>query len=399
MVGRFFAASKNIFGVVNPYRTPKPMKIVYDYQVFNDQTYGGPSRYICEMAKWTDKLLPGSQVKIFGGLHRNLFLPELPDRLVVGKRIPALPRTVKLMRNINDQLMTAWLARQSGIDIFHTSDYASVNRCPPGAKSVVTVHDMIHEKFRESAPTRYLAEIYPQTKAQAIRQADRIICISEHSKQDLIELLDIEPSKIELIYLGHSINATQPIDPHLDLGQEPFILYVGMRAWYKNFERTIRAYAQHPKISKDFRLLFCGTKPFNAGEQRLIESCGLPSDRIIYRGADDNTLAGFYQYASAFLYPSLYEGHGNSPLEAMAYGCPVVCTNTSAVPEVVGDAAELVDPYDIESISVGLAHVLYNSARAAELVARGRERIKLFTWARCGAEHARFYQNLAAKFP
>ncbi len=378
------------------------MRIVYDYQVFNDQTYGGPSRYICEMAKWMAANLPASQVQIFGGLHRNRFLAELPDpagrvlpyRLVVGKRIPSLPRTVKLMRGVNDRLMAAWLARQAQIDIFHTSDYASMDRCPPGAKSVVTVHDMIHEKFRHSAPTNYLAEVYPAIKARAIRRADRIICISEHSKKDLIELLDIEPSKIELIYLGHSITATQPIDPRPDLGQEPFILFVGMRDWYKNFERTVQAYAQHPHLAKDFRLLFCGTKPFNPAEQRIIAQSGLQPDRILYRGADDNTLAGFYQHASAFLYPSLYEGHGNSPLEALAYNCPVVCTNTSAVPEVMGDAAELVDPYDPESIAAGLANVLYSQERSAELLQRGQARIKLFTWERCGAEHASFYQNL-----
>jgi glycosyltransferase involved in cell wall biosynthesis len=375
------------------------MKIVYDYQVFNDQTYGGPSRYICEMAKWMEANQPDSQTKIFGGLYRNRFLPELPEHIVVGKRIPAVPRTVKLMRNINDRLMAAWLKRESAtqpIDIFHATDYATTNRCPPGAKLIVTVHDMIHEKFRETAPTKYLSEIYPQVKANAIRQADRIICISENSKKDLVEMLQIDPLKIELIYIGHSIAATQPIDPSPDIGAEPYILFVGMRAWYKNFERAIRAYSQHPKISKDFRLLFCGTRPFTAAEQQLIDSCGLPADRILYRGADDNTLAGFYRHASAFLYPSLYEGHGNSPLEAMAYDCPVVCTNTSAMPEVMGDAAEMVDPYDCESIAQGLENVLYSAAHSAELVRRGRERIKLFTWEECAANHARFYQKALA---
>jgi glycosyltransferase involved in cell wall biosynthesis len=372
------------------------MRIVYDYQVFNDQTYGGPSRYICEMAKWMDANLPASQVQIFGGLHRNLFLSELPRRLVVGQRIPALPRTVKLMRRVNDRLMAAWLARQQGVNIFHTSDYAEVDRCPPGAKCVVTVHDMIHEKFRDSAPSRYLAEEYPAVKARAIRRADRIISISEHSKKDLIEILDIPPEKIDLIYLGHSITATQPIDPRPDLGQEPYILFVGMRAWYKNFQRTVQAYAQHPTLAKDFRLLFCGTKPFNVEEQSIIAQTGLPADRVLYRGADDNTLAGFYSYASAFLYASLYEGHGNSPLEAMAYDCPVVCTNTSAVPEVMGDAAEFVDPYDCESIGQGLANVLYSATRTAELVSRGRDRIKLFTWEAAAANHGLFYQKVLA---
>jgi glycosyltransferase involved in cell wall biosynthesis len=373
------------------------MKIVYDYQVFNDQAYGGPSRYICETARWLDAHQSGSQPKIFGGLHRNRLLAELPDRLVVGRRIPSLPRTVKLMRNINDRLMATWLKWESAIspiDIFHATDYATINRCPPGAKLVITVHDMIHEKFRQTAPTKYLAEIYPEVKANAIRQADRIICISKNSKQDLIELLQIDPNKIEVIYLGHSIAAMQPIDPRPDLGQEPYILFVGMRAWYKNFECTLRAYAQHPTISKDFRLLFCGTKSFTPAEQQLIDSCGLPADRILYRSADDNTLAGFYGHASAFIYPSLYEGHGSSPLEAMAYNCPVVCTNTSALPEVVGDAAELVDPNDSDSIANGLANVLYSSARAEELVELGRARIKLFTWEDCGANHARFYHTL-----
>lgn len=375
------------------------MRIVYDYQVFNDQTYGGPSRYICEMAKWMAAHLPASQVQIFGGLHRNRFLAELPPSLVVGQRIPAIARTVKMMRQVNDRLMAAWLAGQSRVDIFHTSDYATVDRCPPGAKSVVTVHDMIHEKFRQSAPTEYLAKVYPEIKARAIRRADRIICISQHSRQDLIELLDIEPSKIELIYLGHAITATQPIDPRPALGAEPYILFVGMRDWYKNFERTVQAYGQHPTLAKDFRLLFCGTKPFSPREQEIIAQQGLGSDRILYRSADDNTLAGFYQQASAFLYPSLYEGHGNSPLEAMAYDCPVVCTNTSAVPEVMGDAAELVDPYDPDSIAAGLANVLYSSDRSAELVRLGRERIQQFTWERCGAQHADFYQRLCAEGP
>lgn len=120
----------------------------------------------------------------------------------------------------------------------------------------------------------------------------------------------------------------------------------------------------------------------------------LPDNHFIHVPGDDKTLANLYTHASAFVYPSLYEGFGIPPLEAMSFNCPVVCSNTSSIPEVVADAGEYFNPYELESIADALERVLLSQVRTKELVVRGKERVNYFSWDTCAEQTQLVYKSL-----
>jgi glycosyltransferase involved in cell wall biosynthesis len=128
-----------------------------------------------------------------------------------------------------------------------------------------------------------------------------------------------------------------------------------------------------------------------------MQSLGIPEGRVTWMTGDDTTLATFYKRAAALAYPSLYEGFGFPPLEALSMGCPVICSNTSSMPEVSGDAAEYFDPYTVESITAALEKVLYSATRVEQLVQRGNERAKLFSWDEIAEQTKQVYLSLVDK--
>jgi glycosyltransferase involved in cell wall biosynthesis len=250
---------------------------------------------------------------------------------------------------------------------------------------------MIHEKFS------YLmrnADLTISAKAEAIKRADWIICISESTKQDLIEILNVNPEKISVIYLSYStINQTS--FQSTPVVTEPYILYTGLRGSYKNFDRLLKAYASNSQLRKTHKIVCFGDKSFSQQEIDTMVNLELDPHQVLHYFGSDSLLANFYTHADALVYPSLYEGFGIPPLEAMSFNCPVICSNTSSIPEVVGDAGEYFDPYDIDSISDALEKVIFSTSRSEELVSRGQKRVKLFSWHKCAKETMEVYNSLA----
>jgi glycosyltransferase involved in cell wall biosynthesis len=173
-----------------------------------------------------------------------------------------------------------------------------------------------------------------------------------------------------------------------------YILYVGARGGYKNFTNFLRAYSSSPSLRGTFGVVCFGGGEFCLSERKLLASLGLGEDKIVQLPGDDSVLAGLYSRAAVLVYPSLYEGFGIPPLEAMSFDCPVICSNTSSLPEVVGDAAELFDPSEPENIRIAIERVVMSAARTNALIALGRERIKNFSWDRCARETFTVYQRV-----
>jgi len=252
---------------------------------------------------------------------------------------------------------------------------------------------MIHERFSDSFSQTDRTSV---EKALAVARADHVICISEQTKRDLIEILGVEASKISVVYLGFNlISHDKPVT--ITVGQSrPFILYVGNREGHKNFERLLIAYATSIKLKNNFDLICFGGGAFSDKEKALMQQLGVSVDRVSQVSGNDALLAGYYRASSAFVYPSLYEGFGIPPLEAMSFDCPVVCSNLSSIPEVVGDAGEMFDPYDPDSIRVAIERVVDDVQLQEVLISRGRERIKLFSWERCAQETLDVYRKVLA---
>ena len=223
-----------------------------------------------------------------------------------------------------------------------------------------------------------------------------IICISEQTQQDLIELLGVNPTKTTVVHLGFSLISESMPSKKIYKPVRRFLLYVGTRGGYKNFEGLLRAFALSPMLKNDFDLICFGGGAFTIKEISLFEQLGISSSIVRQVSGDDSTLASYYKSASAFIYPSLYEGFGIPPLEAMSFNCPVICSNISSIPEVVGNAGLMFNPSNVESIKLAIEKVVSDSALQGSLIARGQERLKMFSWQQCAQETLAVYRKVLA---
>jgi glycosyltransferase involved in cell wall biosynthesis len=366
------------------------MKILYDHQIFTMQEYGGISRYFFELADNIAKAQE-AEIRIVSPLYVNSYLESASPRLqITGTKVPVIRRTGRIYRALNRALASP-LAGHYHPDLVHETYYSSLAMAPKGCKVVLTVFDMIHERFGDYFPPH---DSTSKDKAAAVKRADHVICISEHTRQDLMSILGVPPVKTSVIHLGFSLSKTVPQFGRGDT--RPFLLYVGARGGYKNFEGLLRAYAESIKLKNDFDLICFGGEAFTNKEISLFQQLGLAINAVRQVSGSDAVLAGYYQAASTFVYPSLYEGFGIPPLEAMSFNCPVVCSNVSSIPEVVGNAGLMFDPNDTQSIGLAIEQVVGNSALRKVLIARGQERIKQFSWERCAQETLDVYRKVLA---
>jgi len=257
---------------------------------------------------------------------------------------------------------------------------------------VLTVYDMTHERLKDyfSANDNTISR-----KKAAVARASHVICISENTRRDLIELFGVAPEKTSVVYLGYEVlNGGVDSDIAGLAEQQPYLLYVGDRSSYKNCQSLLRAYASSSWLRKNFRVICFGGGAFRADELELMQELGIKPEQITQTGGGDEALAAYYKHAAVFVYPSLYEGFGIPPLEAMALGCPVVCSNTSSIPEVVGDAGEYFEALGIESLRTALEKVLQSNETRNELVQKGYSQCKEYSWDRCASETLAIYRGL-----
>lgn len=353
------------------------MRIVYDYQIFSRQARGGITRYFAEIAARIAKL-PDSQVEVWAGAH---FSEGLDSSLysIIGRFVPKI-RGVRVPRRALNRQFTKHHAQSTPPDVFHETYYDACYYAPTSSKRIVTVHDMILEKYLSDDP-KLQEDI--RAKALAVRAADHVICVSKNTRIDLLNTLPIDPSRVSVVPLGCSFS---PGAPGADLARatsRPYILYVGTRDTYKNFATLLAAYNMSPRIMRDFDVVAFGSVPITSGEKDQIAALAIPLERVVHRKGNDASLASAYAGASAFVCPSRYEGFGLPPLEAMACNCPVICSNTSSLPEVVGDAGLYFNPDDPDELAHALETVLYDRNIADALRAAGLMRVPHFTWDQC----------------
>ena len=253
----------------------------------------------------------------------------------------------------------------------------------------MTMHDLIHEKYPHFFED---ASQITNAKKLAIRRSAHVICVSESTRRDLINFFDVAPERTSVIHLGFSL--TPPARASLEenrISEKPFFLFVGNRGTYKNFARLVQAFASSSALRGDFDLVAFGGSGFSHDEGELLSRLGV-ANSVKHVTGNDARLAACYRAATAFVFPSLYEGFGIPPLEAMSFGCPVACSASSSIPEVVCQAAAFFDPESVESIRASLESLVDSSALRAELVLKGRERLKLFSWDRCAERTASVYK-------
>jgi glycosyltransferase involved in cell wall biosynthesis len=366
------------------------MRIAYDYQTFVLQSYGGISRYFTCLAQGLLEL--EQQVKIFAPLHRNSYVAALPVGIVEGHGVAKFPPKSTRILSVYNRLLAGQRIARWQPKIVHETYYSRFGSARNDCQTVITVYDMIHELFSEEFSsldnTRTLKKI-------AIERADHVICISENTKRDLMRFHGTPENKITVIPLGFdefkdekNLSSTVPVN------KKPFLLYVGSRVGYKNFSSFLEAIASSKRLLRDFDVVAFGGGKFLKAELTSIQSLGFIGDQVQQVNGNDAVLGQYYCAARAFIYPSLYEGFGIPPLEAMAHRCPVISSNTSSIPEVVGTAAEFFNPSSIEDMCRAIESVVYSDSRIDDLRKTGSSRLATFSWSKCSQATLKVYQSL-----
>lgn len=364
------------------------MRIAYDHQIFCVQKHGGISRYFAEVIQNLARV-DGVAPTVIAPFHINEYLrrPGVRER-VRGTLLPfEFKGRDRVMRALNSALLPLYW-QGPRFDIVHET-FFSPRAWGRGRVRVLTIYDMIHELFSAEFPDA--AQVH-EAKRAAVSRADHVICISETTRQDAIRLLGITPARTSVIYLGCSLDGTS-VSTATGPAPAPCLLYVGVRAGYKNFGVLLEAYAASAGLRERFDLVAFGGPAFSAEELRRIHDLGI-TGRVRREAGNDALLKAYYRAAVAFVYPSRYEGFGIPPLEAMASGCPVACSNAGSISEVVGPAGAYFDPDDREGLRLILERLADDPAYAAQLRARGLEQIKKYSWAECASQTLQTYASL-----
>ena len=305
---------------------------------------------------------------------------------VLGRNFRMVPETAPTY-SIAEQIKIPLALAREGVRLVHEPHYV----LPPAirCRSVVTIHDCIHLMFPQYLPSR-LAHVYAKGSMwSATRKADRILTVSEASKRDILRLFNVRPEKVVVVYNAIDERFLAPANAErMDLVRQryqlddPFVLYVGNIKPHKNIERLIDAFGRARHQGPDnLKLVIIGDEISKYPALRQSVHKHKLDKHVRFLGFQpQETLAAFYRLARAFVFPSLYEGFGLPALEAMACGAPVVTSNVSSLPEVAGGAALLVDPYDSEAIANGIVRAVTDDAMRADLIARGYERARSFSW-------------------
>ena len=306
--------------------------------------------------------------------------------------------------SMREQVAIPMDLRREGADLFHAPHYVLPPLTP--CRSVVTIHDCIHLRFPQYLPSR-LGYAYARGSLWiAAHRSGHICTVSEASKRDILDYFRVPESKISVIY--NAIDERfheEPSDDEVTRVREryqlndPFILYAGNIKPHKNLERLIEAFHHMRRGELEHvKLLIIGDEISKyATLRRAVHRYKLHKHVRFFGFVPDATLAILYRLAGVFVFPSLYEGFGLPPLEAMASGTPVITSNVSSLPEVVGDAAVLIDPYQPEEIADAMQRVLLDEGLRNDLRARGLARVRDFSWQRSATRVREIYDEVLAR--
>jgi glycosyltransferase involved in cell wall biosynthesis len=367
------------------------MNVVFDYQTFCLQKVGGVSRYIVNLSRALLDVKVHSS--IYAPIHQNLFLDnECTVEQTKGLYIKSFPRfTSKIFMEANEYFLKNYCKRLKA-NIIHRT-YYNYNSRNSSIPIVLTVHDLIHEKFPQYFPS---SDVTSSMKKLAIARADHIVCISSKTKEDLQYYYDVPESKISIVHHGcNDLISIDNSEVNPAIPSRNFLLYVGSRGGYKNFDVLLYALANSSILKRDLIVVAFGGGPFSNNEIALINSLNLTAHVFNFQG-NDSLLHSLYRRATAMVFTSVYEGFGMPLLEAMQAGCPVISSNSSVMPEVAGNAAEYFEPLDYESLIFAISNVVHSSHKSKIMKELGYIRSADFTWENCALKTKEVYTALLA---
>ena len=370
------------------------LKVIVDGVVYQWGIQGGIMRLfneilprMCEIDKSLHiELLTAGKMRQSLPSHSRIFYYSMPhiEPYMRPRSVwrPFVPTAERLVRRL-------WVGRGEG-QIWHSTYYTQPGRWD--GFQVVTVVDMIHERFADLF-YEPVWDHFREQKRRCVQRSDATICISEATRQDLLHFYGVKSDSIYVIPLACSnvFRQLELCDDRLDIvTKRPFLLFIGGRYPYKNFDGLIQAYSVWAH-REEVALVVVGS-PWSVEKKRLAELGS--RDRVhLITDADDETLCHLYNQAAAFVYPSLYEGFGIPLLEAMACGCPVIASRIPSTIEVAGGCPIYFEPTELDSL-VNAFDVALSEGRDSERVWAGIERVKRYSWDKVAAQTLEVYRTL-----
>ncbi len=355
------------------------MKVLYDYQGFVQKT-GGVSRYHSELIK---NLPIEIQPKIPFILSDNLYLNELNT-----KHLSICPNSnSKNKENIYkaiDMISCTMALKIGKFDIFHPTFLNPYYIEKTSKPTVITIHDLTHEKFPHAVVK---ADIVKKKRLKCIENANAVICISEETKTDLQKFYNVPDSKITVIY--HGANQNLFVSNSKSMYDKPYVLFIGKRSQYKNFDRFIEAFS----LQRNDIDLVCTGNDFTKTELQKIHKLKL-DNRVHHIFATNSQMDELLFHARAFVYPSLGEGFGLPILEAFRCSCPCIISNLRCFKEVAGNSAIYFNPENIDDIAATLSNAIDNNEQLNKLRSLARERLRMFTWEKTALKTSSVYKSL-----
>ncbi|MBO0952413.1 glycosyltransferase family 4 protein [Fibrella forsythiae] len=366
------------------------MKVLYDHQAFTGMTYGGVTRYFYELMQ-----AYANRDDIDFELSLQFSNNEYLDKASFSShRRYGLShwRNVSRLASAVNRLYSNQRVRIGDYSVFHPTYYHNYFLRNLGNRPlVVTFHDATSERYGKQYPD--VGEHLSAAKKIQLARADKIIAVSEFSKQEILRFFPVDEQKIEVIHLGTAFSrqrAHVPVVP----GAHPYLLYVGKRGLYKNFDGFFQAIQPVLRQHSDLHLICAGGGVFTNSEKEMIQSSGFDR-RVHYRSITDLSLYELYHQAEAFVFPSLNEGFGIPVLEAFSAGCPAILSNRSSLPEVGADAAVYFDPEQADSIASSVDKVLTDSLLRQNMRQKGAQRLTHFSWEKTAAKTQALYKQLS----
>ena len=365
------------------------MRVIYDSQIFIRESKGGISRQHAELYRRLPSLNLGIAAVMPPFFGENVYARDfgLPQHGLIANR---MFRGKKRLETQFSRLgSSSYLFFRVG-DVFHPTYYdpyflRMLGRTP----LVVTVHDMIHELFAGS----YFRfdKITSKWKQLLVDRATRLIAVSETTRRDLVRIFGVLPSKIEVVYPGNCMRGIRAAPKRTENPQK-YLLFVGNRRGYKNFETFAEAVYPVLLRYKDLKIVCVGGGPFTVGEAERLRRKGV-YERFLWNSPTDEELRTWYENAIALVFPSRYEGFGLPVIEAFESGCPAALSDIPAFREIAGDAAEYFEPMSPEDMRRAMERVIDSSTIRRRLIRAGTLRAKDFSWESCARGAALVYER------
>jgi glycosyltransferase involved in cell wall biosynthesis len=341
---------------------------------------GGIGTYVRELGGALLRQDPGLELRPF---HARLPEGTVREPRTEGGRPVALPQTIRSLYPMWDLLGRPPLPPPlASADVVHATNPAAIPPAASGQRLVVTVHDVAFERFPDLFP-RSWRWLYRAGLRAAVKRADAILTPSRNTAEDLLSRTNVSPERLHVVPLAASLESATAAPGEVLARLKvpaPYVLFVGTLEPRKNLVRLVRAYRRLAGTGLPHSLVLAGPMGWSSSE--LLRELALegPGDIVLTGGLAPADLDAVYRGASAFVYPSIYEGFGLPVLEAMARGVPAIVSSASSIPEVAGDAALAVDPGLVTELAEAVRRVLVEDRLAADLAERGRERAALFSW-------------------